>query len=154
MIIFNRSLDDSEANQLYASQVRKNGAYEANYSNVFKSTDETTTFTLTSDNVNLIKSQFNLIQPRISDFIKIADEQRTFIPNNFIKEFLNFFFNKYPYDYSNILRSIIQNIDQIPTENFSPQYFDRLVIKYIKSDNKYSRFDDFYGDIFDYISMF
>ena len=111
-------------------------------------------FTLTSDNVNLIKSQFNLIQPRISDFIKIADEQRTFIPNNFIKEFLNFFFNKYPYDYSNILRSIIQNIDQIPTENFSPQYFDRLVIKYIKSDNKYSRFDDFDGDILDYISMF
>jgi uncharacterized protein YpuA (DUF1002 family) len=48
-------------------------------------------FTLTSDNVNLIKSQFNLIQPRISDFIKIADEQRTFIPNNFIKEFLNSF---------------------------------------------------------------
>jgi len=111
--------------------------------------------TLTSDNVELIKSQFNLIQPRIISLLQAKDTlSRTFIPNSFIKDFLNFFFNKYPYHYSNILKSLIDNIQQIPTEKFSPRYFDELVIKYIKSDLKYSRFDDFEGDILDYVSLY
>jgi len=110
--------------------------------------------TLTSDNVELIKSQFNLIQPRIISLVKVRDLGRTFIPNSFIKDFLNFFFNKYPYYYSNILKSLIDNINEIPIEKFSPRYFDELVIKYIKTETKYSRFDDFDGDILDYVSLY
>ncbi len=108
---------------------------------------------LNNGNTNLLKDSLNKVEMYIKSFVDFKNRIREYIPNNFLQDFLNYFFSKYSYDNSKYLYNLKDNLTDIPKEEFTPQFYEALVKKFIQNNYKFQRFQDFDGDLLEYVSL-
>ena len=109
---------------------------------------------LNSENVNLLDSPLKNVERFVKSFVDVSQNSKKYIPNNFLQGFLNYFFSKNTYDNSKYLYNLKDNLSEIPEEEFSPQFYDSLVLQFIENNHYHKRFKDFDGDLLEYVSLY
>ena len=109
---------------------------------------------LNSENVNLLDAPLKNVEGFVKSFVDVSQNSKKYIPNNFLQGFLNYFFSKNTYDNSKYLYNLKDNLSEIPEEEFSPQFYDSLVLKFIENNYYHKRFKDFDGDLLEYVSLY
>jgi hypothetical protein len=109
---------------------------------------------LNSENVNLLDAPLKNVEGFVKSFVDFNQNSKKYIPNNFLQGFLNYFFSKNTYDNSKYLYNLKDNLSEIPEEEFSPQFYDSLVLQFIENNYYHKRFKDFDGDLLEYVSLY